>query len=303
MSDNHLPEVMTYEEYPGFRSALFLNLTDYYNNTTPQKDYKEDTQSCRLSIESFTPGSTPKGTDKKKNDDLSFKFCLSKDLMKRLEESSPFNVYSEKKMVNDICLSNAEDFIEEDEQENVLQEYTGKFLFGNEDFSTPSTNEQTMFHPTRTSEMRENCEVKKKLNFFNSDQKDNKENEGPKQCLNNSSLSNYSNLINNLGVFSSFGKNCGNVYSFSHPYFINSVNGNSNTNGNGFNKFSNSASSGFSDGKITPKSLINVLNGVNSINQNQQISGQGVKGNINMYGKSGWICLFCKNFNYEGKSN
>jgi hypothetical protein len=301
MSDNHLPEVTTYEEHPGFRSALFLNLTDYYNNTTPQKDYKEDTQSCRLSIESMTPGTTPKGTEKKKNDDLSFKFCLSKDLMKRLEESSPFNVYSEKRLVNDICLSNADDFIEEDERENVLQDYTGRFLFGNENFSTPSTNEQTMFFAMKNSEMRENCEVIKKLNFFNSDQKENKENEGPKHCHNSSS--NYTNLVNNLGVFSSYGKNCGNVYSFSHPYFMSSTNGNSNTNGNCFNKFSNSASSGFSDGKITPKSLINVLNGVNNLSPNQQNCSQGVNGNINMYGKSGWICLFCKNFNYEGKKN
>ena len=297
MSEKCLPEV-NYQEHPGFQSALFLNLSDYYNCATPKRDMKEGTESCRLSIESLTPGTTPKGAEKRKSDS-SFKFCLSKDLMKRLEESSPFNVYSERKgLVSDICLSGCDELCEDEEaiydRENVLQDYTGRCLFGNEGYATPSTYEQSRYF----SMQHEGGDgVMKTLNFGGSEGKENKEHRENKE--NEGSMLNpscYSSLINNLGVFSSFGKNVNNVYNLNQPYYYNSVANSSCGNSTNFNKFNGMPFN--SDSKVVPKSLLNVLHSVQP--SNHQNPGNNCNTNINMYGKNGWICLFCKNFNYEG---
>ena len=306
MSEKCLTEV-TYDEHPGFSHALFFNMTDY-DCTTPIRDISDSVENSRLSIESLTPGTTPKGTEKRKHDS-NFKFCLSQDLLQRLEANSPFNTYRERKgNVPDIFLSGGDEACEEDE--NFEKEYELR------NFPTPSTVENSNLyssHFDRKGEPFSYDGVNKKLNF-------NKENENVNMHTKGASNTNFSfNSFNtgaNLGVFSSFGKSLSNVYNVNQQFFINSENnsnGNSNSNNTSgvkakdFNKFNNipfGFNASHSDGKNVTKNLLNAINNSQAQgNMNMINTGNinGVNSTINMYGKNGWICLFCKNFNYEGK--
>jgi hypothetical protein len=99
MSDDCLP-IISIQEQNGFQSALFLDLHNYDPKIQSNKAC-ETPDTFRLSIESFS-NMTPK--------DCSFKFCLSKDLLEKLEENTPkkaFNCNSDLKF-EDIFLSEEE---------------------------------------------------------------------------------------------------------------------------------------------------------------------------------------------------
>jgi hypothetical protein len=88
MMDN-LPEV-NYNQNQGFQTALFINLNRYEPNfATPKKEHQDNFD--RLSIESGTPFSTPKKEDDNKKESQ-FKYCIPRDLLKRLEEESPLKL-------------------------------------------------------------------------------------------------------------------------------------------------------------------------------------------------------------------
>jgi hypothetical protein len=77
------------ENNQGFNKALFLNIPEFNQSSlNSKKDIRDSSESIRLSIESLTPGTTPKGTEKQKFEST-FKFCLAKDLIKMLEDEIP----------------------------------------------------------------------------------------------------------------------------------------------------------------------------------------------------------------------
>ncbi len=307
MSEKCLPEV-TYEETPGFKSALFLNLSDPYNCRTPKrKDILDSVESCRLSIESLTPGTTPKGTEKRKQDS-NFRFCLSRDLLQRLEESSPFTYYSERKgLASDVCLQGCDD-----ENDAFQKEFTDADLRFSDD-STPSTFLNSDQSRGRDYEL-QNEEVAKVLSFSD---EENKHNFGkilgsvtnPKSGGNNSTDSSVNTSGNIDGVNSLKLNSALNAA----PYFPLSKS-------NKFNKF-NAANSFASVNSFVSGLEGKCFNGINGLNLSH-ISSNGINcingvslsnvtnvpngspfNNVNMYGKAGWICISCQNFNYESKIN
>ena len=345
MSEKGLPEI-SYEEHPGFKSALFLNMSDYHPNClSPQNDINS-IESCRLSIESLTPGTTPKGTEKRKCDS-NFRFCLSKDLLQRLEESSPFNHYGERNgQASDVCLTGCEDITEEGGkcaeifEEVQRRSILGKINMGSTADSgthfTPSTfpsdhsllessnvNDHHNYHHNDHNEQEGSYiqdEVARKLNF-------NKENE-PSFSF-NVPLGNFSSsFTGQMGVFSSFGKGVSNLYNIHQTYYMGQANNPNNKNfdsackgSNGFNKFSHIPFNFNSDCKNGGKGYINLMTPTVNGFINSGVTGGAVSGlsnvsalnlskassatanpSINMYGKNGWICAYCKNFNYESKS-
>lgn len=289
MSDTYLPEV-SYEEHPGFQSALLLNMSEYYpNHQTPKKDLLDSVESCRLSIESLTPGTTPRAAEKKGASN--FHFCLSKDLMQRLETSSPYPVYSERNgLTSDLCFLNAESEAEgkvEDEEkikssEQIGLEYNQKSSFFN---FCKNSNASTL----ETAHSRKRCEYHLDDDMVRTLSFEAFEEESEK----NANSTNYNSAVfnNNLhqGVFSSYGKNItSNAGRVMNNMFINSAfypkNGSLVNNG-GYN----AQAAGYS--KFAP-----MYEGAmpNMMDNNQKV-------NLNMYGKNGWVCGVCNNFNYESK--
>jgi hypothetical protein len=124
----------------GFMSALYMNLSIYDpNKKSPcvyKKDIKDSVESVRLSIESFTPKKTPGGGDKFSN----FRFCLSKDLMQRLDENSPLKINRSKTLTNKEINMNNDLF----KIVSCSEEDLGKSTLSSDDedscsFITPST--------------------------------------------------------------------------------------------------------------------------------------------------------------------
>jgi hypothetical protein len=261
MSDNNLPEI----EHQGFPSALFLNMSEFYPNCkTPKRELSETIDSCRLSIESLTPRTTPKGSEKRVNDS-NFKYCLSKDLLQKLEENSPFTNYPELNgKISDVCLLE-EEGIEEDEE---IEEK-------NDPFSNFSPNTFPSESSVYGYPYQNNCDAKyehdKMIKVIN---------------LGHGEISNLSNLQGicysgfNQRLFTSFGKRIGSGYNFNfnlNPSF-----------------FNNSAT--YSN-KLNQLPLQNYSS--NLLNYNNTSLNQINDQNVNMYGKCGWVCSFCKNFNFE----
>ena len=59
MSEKNLPEV-TIDDTTELKSALFLNISEV-DNSRSAKEILNSVESSRVSIESWTPGTTPKG--------------------------------------------------------------------------------------------------------------------------------------------------------------------------------------------------------------------------------------------------
>lgn len=232
MSEKNLPE-MTFEETAGFKSALFLNICDMYS----PKEILDSVESSRLSIESWTPGSTPKGAEKRKNES-NFRYCLSRDLLQRLEEASPISIYQEKNEINsEIYLQGC------DEVNEVFEnDYTEKV-----NSHLKNTNENLLEDVVRCLNFSEESEELKNKIDTNA----------------NSSSGSTNSSVNSTGNISTI--NSLKFNSAAVPYFPHSKN-------NKFNKFN-------------PICNFNFYN----IRPN----------NVNMYGKNGWICPSCQNFNYE----
>jgi hypothetical protein len=262
MSDMSLPKI----EQQGFPNSLFLNMSEFYPNCkTPKRELPHETIDCsRLSIESLTPGTTPEGSEKKK--DSNFKFCLSKDLLQRLEENSPFTNYSEKNgKFPDICLLD-EDNIPEDEEieekNRSLSYFTSTTL--------PSKSSDCGYSSRKNCEAKyEHDDVTKMLNFE----------QGEISNFSNLQVFSYSGM--NQGMFNNFGKNFGGAYTMN-------VN---------FNPIYFTSSGCISTNKYNQLPVQNLTKNLFNLNNSSlnQINDQ----TVNMYGKSGWVCCFCKNFNYE----
>jgi hypothetical protein len=307
MSEKYLPEII-YEEQLGFKSALFLNMSDYYPNcTTPKKtnDIRDSCESVRLSIESLTPGTTPKGAEKRKNDSQ-FRFCLSNDLLMRLEESSPFNVYAERKgtMGSDVFLGEIEeeegndsgdkDTTEEDMQMRSIigekRKYFNKF--------TPSTL------PSGGSEIEDGKvfngeEFSKKLNFGKCEEKNEKESQrkeinvgknirSSSQYPINNTFNAPINTINtyssNLGVFNSYGKNTTNTNTnINSSSTLNNVNNLYNSNqGQGQSLGNNNNNNNLMN---NPFNFMKSQQQINTNNYQNNLSNLSAISTINTYGK------------------
>ncbi len=232
-------------------------------------------------------------------------------------------------MMSDISERGCEEVEEEGQTENSDEKVKSKkrrTILGS--FSTnhftPSTfpSEQSFvmsFNKTSeviTNETQENEEdydgedVARKLNF-------NKENE-PGFSF-NIPLSN-----NQMGVFSSFGKGVNNLYNINQSYFLNAASNPNSKNFAGapkssqFNKFSHIPFNFNSDAKSLNRNCISMLTSTNNTSNHSVFSGNpvgiskgklnennlhnGLNNSINMYGKIGWVCISCKNFNYESKN-
>lgn len=117
MADNFL-DIIDFEHLPGFNNALFVSVPKFGSNmSTPMKDYL-DADVSKLSID-CTPNKTPKTSDQ----NLNFKFCLTKDLLTRLDETSPVTVYKRcdpHTKTSEIFLSSIKDIKEvaEEDEEN-----------------------------------------------------------------------------------------------------------------------------------------------------------------------------------------
>lgn len=259
MSEKFLPQ-LNREEHAGFSSALFINLCDYERCNTPVRD---SVGSMKLSIESFTPGHTPKAD--KKFSESNFKFCLSKDLLARLSECSPMKTNEEReerhRRGSDIYLASCSlNSLNEEDEGNKYEEklnfetpsaYPSTY-YSEEGKSLNMSPEEFYSNPTKNSfdkfekdsnfdEMTKQYKsenVKKKINFEESPDRSNQGSVG--------------NLVGNMNV---------NTNGLQNRVFYNYPNFSSNTCSQE-NPFKNSTF---------------------------------------MYGKPGWTCTLCKNFNYEGK--
>ena len=278
MSDNQFLDKTDFDSYPGFRSALFFNLSSYeHKYETPKKECSD---SCLISLEA-TPVQTPKGADKL-NDN--FKFCLSKDLMDKLEESSPLKPCNSKNDLfsdSEVCLIKNEDSDENggEIKGNGKKGYSDFFEFPGNIFQNSNLNGSNGSNgngyqhkasndtpSTFPSENESDCksaiadqkslrhsntdEICRKLNFANASI-NNSEEKGGVGIENINAESYYPNPSR---------YNVHNIYGSRHSYpnFKNQNKDEIDNNSNG--------------------------NGIRVIN-----------------GKSGWICWFCKNFNYESK--
>lgn len=302
MSDTYLPEVNAYSEIEektckGFRSALFLNMSisEFYPNCeTPNKGEVGRAESRRmsnLSMESInTPGTTPKANrDSTRGSGVN---CwLSKDLLQRLEESSPFNVHSNRNdrgVVSDVCFDN----------EECMDFSSG----GNNQIST--TGHSNTNYTSNKYDSKFDDEVARTLNF-DDDVEEEKEKKNTTGCNskgqgNNNNPYMTGNINNNgnlgLGTFMNVNMNINmnmHLYNplFTHPFynksFIQPVNASNQKNFNKFNPVP------FPQANFNQ----NIFNFTNP-NNTPTIIDQ----NVSMYGKNGWVCGHCKNFNYESKS-
>jgi hypothetical protein len=290
MSEKNLPEV-TIDDTTGFKSALFLNISEMYNSRGA-KEILDSVESSRLSIESWTPGTTPKGAEKRKNES-NFRFCLSRDLLQRLEEASPITVYAEKKSKTpDVFLQGCD---EVNEGNDFQREFTEKDL--GDDYLNDLHELNDLHTPSNFIKSQDfnYDEVARVLNF-GEESEDLHKNVYNCRAFDQSSI--VGNNMNNLAANSSTGStNSSDSNSVNRinslklnpafntsPYFPLTKN-------NKFNKFNtvfNFSVYGYED-----KGLSSNHKNLNP-NSNTMICST-----VNMYGKNGWICLSCHNFNYE----
>jgi hypothetical protein len=93
----------------GFMSALYIQM-GYGNQKDPQlKEIKDELSNMKITNDNLsTPSKTPKLGDLSKINDLHYKNCISSDLLKRLEESSPIksqkSVDFKRRFSADLCL-------------------------------------------------------------------------------------------------------------------------------------------------------------------------------------------------------
>jgi hypothetical protein len=287
MSEKNLPEV-TIDDTTGFKSALFLNISEMYNSRGP-KEILDSVESSRLSIESWTPGTTPKGAEKRKNES-NFRFCLSRDLLQRLEEASPITVYAEKKTKTaEVFLQGCD---EVNEADDFPREFTEKEI--GDDYLNELNYLQTPSNFLRSHDFNFD-EVAKVLNFGEESEEMNKNPYNCKAldpnsvsgnsriCLAANSSTGSTNSSDSNSVKESNSLKLNPAFNTS-PYFPLSKN----TKFNKFNTVFNFSVYGYDD-----KGLASNLKNF-SPNANNMICN-----NVNMYGKNGWICLSCHNFNYE----
>ena len=118
MTDNIL-DIVEFEHIPGFNNALFISVPKFGSNmSTPMND-NLDADLSKLNID-FTPNKTPKTSDQ----NLNFRFCLTKDLLTRLDEVSPATVYKRcdpQTKTSEIFLNCVKDIKEEAEDDEESQ--------------------------------------------------------------------------------------------------------------------------------------------------------------------------------------
>jgi len=292
-------EVGKENEDRGFRTALFINLTKYYPNcVTSQRDAIDNFD--KLSIESNTPAtSTPKSHEKRESN---FKFCLSKDLLRRLEEESPIKRrrMEEAEDINNCLLALDEEEIESHSIKNennsdCSSEPNG--LFRRPILNSFSTNNATSdsecnLTPHKNDSFTENSELngKSKSSGKLVEEKNSLSEEQIAlntcpECEKNNCEGTTMNCKNNPAIFTS--------------KYINRASDDLCL-GSKSDKFNNTSSHNFlmnSNFYNNPYMLLyNNMNGGNCMNYNYGV------GSININGKNGWICLVCNNFNYESKN-
>lgn len=325
----NLQSEMLYDNNSLFSSALFLNITDLSGDCrTPKKDTSHETYE-RLSIESLTPGTTPKGTEKRRNDS-NFKYCLSQDLMKRLEQGSPLNSYSkstyllEDEKVReddlDLDLDSNLNFTPSTFPSDVNSAYLSSIQnceskFEHDEFFKKSKLD---FSQIKVKNEKNNCEENEKINHSEKSSLNNDYTAAGKSIKNNVNNSNgnfdlNSNILNQglrkfgsaVGLFSYNlnNLNCKNnsgtqsSQGIQQVYSANIINFDSNlyTSKNNYTQLTQTQM--LRERQIFHK---NVLPN-NLFTSRPNTINMGYCQNVNMYGKNGWVCNNCKNFNYQSK--
>lgn len=257
------------ENHKGFRSALFVNFPTYDPNNKI-KNILDSAESVRLSIESMTPNTAER---KQAPCESNFKFCLSKDLMQRLEENSPLKACNAKGGLTgpDICLIKCADEQNSDEDLQDRSEFfeydvMSENIFRNPILSNYSLNTQKNSHDVITNTPYTSQDV------FNPEP--NFSYQVPDKKLIIEGVS--SNNIQAESYYPSFNR-----------YQNNGI----------FNCKNNS--NNLVNSQQIKNYIQNNING-NNINYNAITNINGAITTSIVNGKFGWYCTACKNFNYEG---
>ena len=269
-------EVGRVNEARGFRSALFINLTRYEPNClTPKREATENFD--KLSIESSTV-TTPTSSEKRES---KFKFCLSKDLLRRLDEESPIR----KAKDNDIqtvasVLDDEQIFSQSTKNENNSDcSFEPNVLFRRKVLNSFSTNNATSDSDSNMTPLKNDSSSEKSANGkSNTTGNDNEKNSFEK----NISQGNSTSSKVDASILPS---------NFSH---FNKAHEDTSLIGNKFNDVSQNCLMG---NGFYNSSLMFLYGNMNGGVMNSNYAMQ----TININGKNGWICLLCSNFNYESK--
>lgn len=293
----YLAEALENDER-GFRTALFINLNRYDPScVTPHKDAMDNFD--KLSIESSTSVSTtPKPNEKRESN---FKFCLTQDLLRRLEEESPIRSTKEE----EIDIGNCAYTLEDEEIESPLNKNENNSdcssernrLFRRPVINSFSTNNATSdsesaLTPQKNASFAENSDSNGKSKSTGKINKnENNSAEDPislnscNECeKNNCEGSTIGGKTNSTILTSNFT----NINKTTDELCLGSKN-------NKFNNFSQNFMMNNNFYNNPYMMLLGNINGGNNINYNYGV------GTVNINGKNGWICLVCNNFNYESK--
>jgi hypothetical protein len=293
-------EVGKENEDRGFRTALFINLTRYDPNcVTPQRDATDNFD--KLSIESSTPvATTPRSHEKRESN---FKFCLSRDLLRRLEEESPIKRRREEELedVNNCLLALDDEEIESHSTKN--ENNSDCSSEPNSLFRRPILNSFSTNNATSDSEC--NLTPQKNDSFTENSELKGKSKSTGKLVEEKNSLSDEQIAINNCqecerNICEGSTISCKNNSAILTTKFTNlNKAGDDLCLGSKNNKFNNASQNFLMSSSFynNPYMLLyGNMNGRNSVNYNYGV------GTININGKNGWICLLCNNFNYESKN-
>lgn len=271
----HPAEVSRVDEARGFRSALFINLTRYDPNClTPKRDAVDNFD--KLSIESSAV-TTPTSSEKRES---KFKFCLSKDLLRRLDEESPIRRPKE----NDIqtvtsILDDEQIYSQSTKNENKSDcSFEPNGLFRRPVLNSFSTNNATSdsdsnMTPIKNDSSSENSSNGKSSSTGNENEK-NSFDKNNFQGNSSSSKVDATIFTSNFSQFNQAQEDTSKHNKFNdipQNYLM----------GNGF--YNNPIM--FLYGNMNPAGM----------------NGNYAMHTININGKNGWICLLCSNFNYESK--
>jgi hypothetical protein len=276
MSSYCFQEEKLEEEETGFKCALFfLNSEIDKSFSTPKKEILKNEINLDLSLETKSVNSECEEHNK---NEISANFCIGRDLMRKLNESSPAyaktfisKLSSNKSIgrVGEIQSKEAKDRnpVEENEITNKQIEKLMNSRLNNQEHhkeGSPSTNYASEEIP-RFDFSFDTINEPKEMN-----------------CA-------YTNYQFNNANYSTMNLN-------EQNYFLNPMISSGNQCATGLNMFSQNF-------------YLNSFSNYNSLNASRQLNYQNFQKayqtnhNVEtfMYGKQGWICYICKNFNYDSK--
>jgi hypothetical protein len=274
----HPAEVGRVNEARGFSSALFINLTRYEPNClTPKRDAMDSFD--KLSIESSTV-TTPTSSEKRES---KFKFCLSKDLLRRLDEESPIRKAKDNDNQTVLCplvLDDEQTYSQSTKNENNSDSsFEPNGLFRRQVLNSFSTNNATSDSDSNMTPLKNDSSSEKSANGkSNTTGNDNEKISFEKTISQGNSTSSKVDASILPSNFSQFNQ------AQEDTSLIN-------------NKFNDVTQNCLMGNGFYNNSLMFLYGNMNGGGMNNNYAMQ----NININGKNGWICLLCSNFNYESK--